>query len=607
MVAIYCRISGKKADGRDVSIEDQEAQGIAFANQMGLTYRIYKDVGISGAKNEVEERPMFAEMFEDLEKGEISAVFAIDQSRIERNSRVWQLFVYAVTTNDCKYYEGGNLVDLEDPQTKFITGVISLANELYAAITGQKVKSANRRNALKGKGHGITAYGYRKNQDGYLVIDDEQAEWVKQIFQWSLDGIGTYTIAKKLNDFEVPTKSSQYGTRTIERKDKYTGRKTKYSRSEVKWRGNVVHDMITNPVYKGERRYADVVTQINGIIPKDLWDQVNKNLTENKKKVGPKNKFKYLLNGITFCADCGAELRGKYRLSGRHKTYSCKGTSQGLTCENSRGINIVALESFVIHHLFHSKDLYNKLSGLKVDETAVDIYQKKLSNLNKKEQELIQSKDHLYKLLKNPALAKDDAIMNDYIKAKNDIDLLLIEKKQIQDIISSLSLNQRKARLDKVFREFDYKMNFDQIKESIHSIVEFLKVKHSPDERLFFVQVQYKGFDETSVFVSDHQLNKWVNMSHYKTVPKTEEDKQRDNDLFDYLAHKTPWSRKQMVDALKELGYWDDNYGELSDSQLLEKVKQIPDEEEEESVISITTDNVELLKKELYDFNSLPS
>ena len=605
MIGIYCRISGKKAMGKDVSIEDQEAQGIRFAKELNLQYKIYKDIGISGAKDEIEDRPQFAEMFTDIKKKSITAVFVIDQSRIERNSRIWQLFSYAIVKYQCKYYVGGRLVDLDDDETRLSTGIISLTNEFFAKLTARKVKSANRLNASKGKGHGITAYGYKKDKDGYLVIDETQVETVRKIFKWSLEGMGSYTIAKKLNEAGVPTKSSQFANKSIVRTDKYTGRKLKYPRSKVPWRGNVVYDIITNPIHKGQRIYGDVIAEIEGTVPEELWHQVNENLKENKKKVGPKNKFKYLLNGIVFCADCGSEFRGKYRTSGRHKTYSCKGPSQGLSCEHSRGINIIALESFIIYHLFHSKDLYNTLSGLKVDDSVVDVYGKKLADLKLKNKELSKTKDHLYKLLKNPDLAEDQSIVADYIKINKDIETLLLEIDEVQNAISHLSLNERKARLDKIFGEFDYKMNFGQIKDSIHAIVENIKVKHSPEQRLFFVELHYKGFEERSVFVADHQLMKWVNMSHYKTVKKFEEDKQQDNDLFDYLAHRTPWSRNQMIDALKEFKCWGDNYGELSDSQLLEKVKQIPGDEE--SVINITTENIELQKEELYDFNSLPS
>jgi hypothetical protein len=238
-----------------------------------------------------------------------------------------------------------------------------------------------------------------------------------------------------------------------------------------------------------------------------------------------------------------------------------------------------------------------------VNESTLDNYKNELSRLINKEKEISISKSHLYKLLKDPELSDDESIKIDYLKSKNDLELLSSEVAGLQNKILNLSVNQRQTRLDKIFGEFNYKMNFNQIKELIHSIVVAIKVKHSPEQRLFFVQVNYRGFDELSVFVADHKLMRWVNMTHTKTVPKTEEDKQRDDDLFDYLAAKTPWTRQQMIDALKKFESWEDKYENMNVSQLLDKVKKIP-MEEEESVINIATDKVELLKEELYDFNN---
>lgn len=605
MVAIYCRISGKKAEGRDVSIEDQEAQGIAFANRLGMPYRIYKDVGISGAKNEIEKRPMFAEMFEDMEKGNVSSVFAIDQSRIERSSRVWQLFVYAVTTNDCKYYEGGDLVDLEDPQTIFITGVISLANELYAAITGQKVKSANRRNALKGKGHGEPPYGYKKDKEGFLVIDEEFAPYVRQIFQWSLNGVGTYTIANKLNDSGVPTKSALYGNRSIVRKDKYTGREVHYPRKNVKWRGNVVHGMLTNPVYKGERHYADVVATIDGIVTKDMWNLVNKNLEKNKKKVGPKTKFNYLLNGIVFCAECGSEYRGKIKASGRNTTYYCKGKSQGKSCGSRRGLNIPKLDSFILNHLFESEELHHKLSNLKKDSDKEEKLKEEIDHLLGKKEEINESVKHFRSLMSDYRIRDD--FRDDYIGVKQKLEEITDEIKNKETELTMQSQVQRKARIDKIFGEFDYTLNFDQIKKSVHTIVESIHVQHLPEQKNFLIQLNYRGFDRKSVFATDHSQMRWINMSHHELVPLTDEDIRDQDDLVDYFAVTQNWSKEKLVDGLKHFKVWRDGFETYSYPELLNEIKKVGHkemvEDGQKSIINIETSNIVLNKDQIYNFN----
>lgn len=608
MLGIYCRISGKKAKGKDVSIEVQESKGIEFAHALGMSYKLYIDRGISGNKSEVEDRPEFSKMISDLRKKRLTAIYANSQSRIARNSMIWPIFVHEVEKAKCDYYENGKLVDFDDYITRFVTSVVALADELYSNITREKAKAANRVNAKKGKGHGITAYGYKKDENGFLVIDENQAPHVRDIFNWSNNGIGTYTIANMLNEAGVPPKSHQYKGGVIERKDNYTKRIKIYSRDKVKWRGNVIHDMIKNTVYKGERHYADVEVTIPNIISPAFWEKVNKNLVTNKKNVGPNNKFNYLLNGLIFCSGCKAEFRGKYRASGRNKTYSCKGSSQGLKCHMGRGLNIPRVESFIINHLFHSKEIYKTLTGLKIKDEKVDLHKKKLSKLEKDLKEVERAEKHFYNLLVDPELSENDAIKRGYIKAQKKLKSLNQDIKGLKTTISSMSTSFRRARIDKIFKEYDYKMNFEQVKKSVHLLIEKITVNHLPKQKQFLVQINYRGFDEKSVFVTDHQQMKWINLSHYQVVPRTDEDKQDDGDIFDYLFFKESLTKNQIKKGLEKFGNWQEEWDNLEKSQLLEIVKNdIVSSIEDESIINIKTKNIELAKHELYDFNSKPT
>lgn len=71
-------------------------------------------------------------------------------------------------------------------------------------------------------------YGYTKNKDGELVIDDEQAKVVRDIFRWYLDGASILGIIKKLSDSGIlsPAGKGTWSKRSIEKmlaNEKYTG------------------------------------------------------------------------------------------------------------------------------------------------------------------------------------------------------------------------------------------------------------------------------------------------------------------------------------------------------------------------------------------------
>ena len=71
-------------------------------------------------------------------------------------------------------------------------------------------------------------YGYSKNKDGDLVIDNEQAKVVRDIFRWYLDGASVLGIIKKLSEAGIPSPAGkeQWNKRAIEKmleNEKYTG------------------------------------------------------------------------------------------------------------------------------------------------------------------------------------------------------------------------------------------------------------------------------------------------------------------------------------------------------------------------------------------------
>ena len=74
MLGIYTRISGNKAVGKDTSIEIQTAEGVKVALKLGMQYKVYTDIGISGTKEEIEDHIMW--------EAEQYITFGADESQI---------------------------------------------------------------------------------------------------------------------------------------------------------------------------------------------------------------------------------------------------------------------------------------------------------------------------------------------------------------------------------------------------------------------------------------------------------------------------------------------------------------------------------------------
>lgn len=551
MLGIYTRISGNKEEGKDTSIEIQTEKGVSVARMLGLSYKVYTDIGISGAKDEIEDRPAFAQMLDDVKHDIITGVWVLDQSRLERSPSVWQLFQIIAIDKKTKYYPNGIETDLSDPMIQFSTGVLSLVNRLYTQLTRQKVNLTFDKRAEQGLTHGLTPYGYDKGEDKKFVINEEEAQVVRRMYDLSLSGIGTYTIANILNKDGVPTKYNKLKTinKAIRRKDSYTKEITIYDKTKIQWRGNVIYDMLKNTTYKGIRTWNKpkretakqktkkalgepkqvIEVEVPEIVSAELWDKVNRNLADNKQKAGKRSEFKYLLNGLITCGCCNKEYRGKKRLANKDSAYKCVAIGK---CPESRGISIIRFENFIINHLFLNKNLKELIASLPVNnEIGVELKQR----LNNAEAELEKKKllkKRLLLFVDDESAGNDEEVLRQFNQVNRDIDNLKykidILKEQLQEAEFA------KVKFDTAINEYKLTTGFEDTKRLIHSLIKRIIVKHVKQSSggIFLIQIDYKGFDERSIFQTDWFSTKWNWLHYYRNTAYTTEQLAEDRDLL---------------------------------------------------------------------------
>jgi DNA invertase Pin-like site-specific DNA recombinase len=562
MLAIYCRISGKKGEDKDTSIATQKEEGTKLAISLGLKPVFFVDEGISGTKEEITDRPAFASMIKELNSKKYHGVYTLNQSRIERNSLIWQIFVGVMLTNNCKYYPNGVLFDLDNPHNRFIATIQSANNALYSSLTSQLVKLSIRNRAEEGRFRGQLPYGFIYDDKNRIKINEAEAKWVRLMYEWSLSGIGSYTIANMLNEKQVPTKFNKYDG-NIKRIDPYTKEVYYHSKSDVKWRGNIVHDILINPINKGKKKLGEEYYDVPAIIEEKYWEKVIANLQENKKKVGKKVHYKYLLNGIIFCSHCGRQLVGKKRVASGDNSYKCKGKIYpNNLCVESRAINIYKLETFLIKHLFESKELEKHLLELPEKENDYTALQFELNEQKKKLSSFERDYKHQFSLLTNPDFAEDINIKKSYLTSKR---MLEGQKNIVDDLENKVALVKNFSPKENVKRVIAENINlreFEDFKRLIHSLIEWIKigqVKEDGKMGTFIINIKYRGFDEVSTFITNWFAMKWVWISKYRkeayTQEQIEEDREHAIALLEY--HKIVVDEKYK-DELRQNGMTDE-------------------------------------------------
>ena len=127
MLAIYCRISKEKAEGKDRSINDQKMLGIDLAKKLKIDYQVYIDEGVSGT-NEISDRPAFSMMLDDISDAKITAVYSYDQSRLERKPEVRFIFNKLLKDYDIKLYDEREEININDESSEFFGDLLSVIN-----------------------------------------------------------------------------------------------------------------------------------------------------------------------------------------------------------------------------------------------------------------------------------------------------------------------------------------------------------------------------------------------------------------------------------------------------------------------------------------------
>ncbi len=227
-VGIYCRVSTAEKEQLYSLAEQISALTRAVANvsQWRLA-DVFID--IASAKGDIPRRE-FERLMKECEARNISVVLTKSISRFGRDT------VETLTAiNNLKavgvriIFEQENLDTAEVDSDLMISVMESLAqaeNESRSENIrmGLAIRAANGTSGLYKR----KLYGYTKNINGELVIDEEQAKNVRDIFRWYLDGASVLGIIKKLYDAGVlsPTDKEKWNKRTIEimlSNEKYTG------------------------------------------------------------------------------------------------------------------------------------------------------------------------------------------------------------------------------------------------------------------------------------------------------------------------------------------------------------------------------------------------
>jgi len=435
-IGIYARQSREKETSG--SIEDQILHGITKAAELSMPYEIYTDRDISGDDDTLERRPQFMKLLQDIKDGTITAVSAIDETRLTRNPITKLIIKKTFSDHKIKIFtkiEG--IIDYDDPDCELLSDIKTLFAHRFVRDTSLKIKSVLRKNALEGKAHGglLKPYGYKSDDKKMLVVDDDEAVIIKDIYSLCIGGHGSGKIAQILNERGVPTKGKKLMPNGITFRDKITKERINYIPNEkITWAPNTVLSILKNPLYMGERRHRGETFPAPKIVDMRTWNSVQERIKKNTNAPGL-SKHNYLLKGLCVCGRCGSNFCGRTRLSKRDHVYRCaskikKGEGCGI-----RSINIDTLDNVIWLMIIQSdvitKRAKQEVESLKNPQYIQELRENKVVIENKIQIENT-TKLNVIKLLKGGRLT--------YEEAEQEMDKCIENIKNLKEKLSQIDL-----------------------------------------------------------------------------------------------------------------------------------------------------------------------
>lgn len=358
-VAIYCRLSEEDRDKKfetddSNSIQNQKTMLLQYAMEQGWElYNVYSDDDYTGSDR---RRPEFNRLLKDAELHRFDIVLCKTQSRFTRELELVEKYIHGLFPIwGIRFISIVDNADTANKGNKKSRQINGLVNEWYLEDMSENIRSVLTNRRVNGFHIGAFApYGYKKDpeQKGHLIIDEEAAAVVREVFTLFSQGHGKTSIARMLNDRGVPN-PTEYKRRQGLR---YQQPKRKNS---TLWKYFAISNMLVNEVYIGnmiqgktgsvsyktkqckprpKSEWYTVENTHEPIIDRDLWNKVQALIAQRAKPFDTGNIGLFARKAR--CANCGYTMLSS-------KTAPQRGSQHYLQCSNRHVAKDACIGSFI--------------------------------------------------------------------------------------------------------------------------------------------------------------------------------------------------------------------------------------------------------------------
>lgn len=534
--AIYLRLS--QEDG-DISVSDKnESNSISTQRDLIHAYlqkqpdimyvTEFCDDGYTGTNF---DRPGFEKMMTAVREKKVDCIVVKDLSRfgrdyIESGKYIQKIFpmlgIRFIAIND-----GYDSADTGNQSNDFVLPFKNLINDSYCRDISIKSRSnleVKRRNGEFVNNFAV--FGYMRSPDDKhkLVVDEDAAVIVRNIFNWKQEGWNAQQIANHLNKLHVPS--------PMEYKKKcgqnfHTSFKIK---TTAQWSAVAVLRILKNPVYTGVLEQGKTTTPNYKVKTKVVKDESKWARVENAHEAiitpaqfalvqtvlgmdtcrAENNEEIYPFSGMIYCADCQSPMLHRAATSNgkKYHYYVCSGNKRDKNSCTTHNIKCDLVEDVVLAtvqaHISMAIDIENamrQVDSLDWEQREVRKINAQISAMELDVEKFSRIKLELYEDLKGGLISKDE-----YHSFKEDYDIRIQSiKQQISHLVSQR--NAIKGGMTSAqgwFAQFRQYENIEKLTRlAIVSLIERVEINENKD-----IHVKFRHADQFAAALEYLQMQR---------------------------------------------------------------------------------------------------
>ena len=424
IAGIYIRVSTEDQAREGFSLGEQEEKLKQLCDYKGYkVYKVYCDAGISA--KDMEHRPKFQEMLQDMRDGKINYIVAYKLDRVTRSVRDLEELI-----SQLEKYNTYLVCDRDDVNTstangRFFVRMLTVLSQLEIEIVSERTKFGLNGAIKSGHLPGQVALGFKKDVNKKTIIDPATAPIVKRVFDLYLQGKTFLQISNIFNGEKVLNKN---------------------------WKDTHIERIINNRLYMGDyemykrlKEWKNVepviyMNVVDPIIPRYIWEECQAQKIINQRTYTRDRVYTFFQK--LKCPKCGKIMKckgsgGKKRKYVYYHCDDCK--------ENIRESYVEEEFEKIVGQLLRFDNEYNELFlPLFADkERTVD-----KSDIEKEIINLTKQKERIKKAYMSEVVELDD--FKEDLKVINDkLDILTKQLEKEQDLKNRNRFTPEKVMADR--------------------------------------------------------------------------------------------------------------------------------------------------------------